>query len=179
MGRVDDTSGSATADPAIMRPATSADLPAIAAIYAHYVRETVITFDEQPRTAADWARRLAERDQAGWPFLVAESAGEVVGYAYVAPFRDRPAYRFTVEDSVYLRPDAVGQGIGTALLDRLITRAATAGGREIIAMISDTGNPASVELHSRVGFRLVGTLTRAGFKHERWIDVVIMQRSVS
>lgn len=162
-----------------IRPATSSDLPAVAAIYAHYVAHSVATFDEVAPCSADWVRREAEVRAAGWPFLVVASAKEILGYAFVKPHHVRPAYRFTVESSIYLHPDHVGRGLGRPLLQALLDAAADAGAREVVAAIADTGSPASIELHTSLGFRAVGTLTGVGFKHGRWIDVSYLQRSLA
>jgi phosphinothricin acetyltransferase len=153
----------------VIRPAEPADLAAVAAIYAHYVRETVITFDEVPPSTADWrAKELPV-------FLVAESEGEIAGYAYVSRYRPKPAYRFTAEDSIYLAPGREGQGVGSALLDALLTECRKTELRQLIAVIADTGNDASVSLHRRFGFEQVGRLKNVGFKHGRWIDTTLMQ----
>ncbi|MGK4907301.1 MULTISPECIES: GNAT family N-acetyltransferase [unclassified Streptomyces] len=165
--------------PALLRPATPADLGACARIYAHYVAETVITFDEEPPPLAHWADRLARLTACGLPFLVAETAaGEVAGYAYAGPWRPRAAYRHTVEDTCYLAPGHTGRGLGGLLLGELLTRSAAAGARQMIAVISDAGTDASVALHHKHGFRTTGRLSAVGRKHGRWIDTVLMQRAL-
>jgi phosphinothricin acetyltransferase len=155
-------------------PATSADLEAVAGIYAHYVTGSVVTFEEVPPTAEEWGRRLGQ----GLPFLVARSGDEVVGYAYASPWRPKPAYRHTVEDSVYLAPGATGRGVGTALLRALLDGCADAGAKQVVAVIADTGGDASEALHRRFGFTHAGRLTAVGFKHGRWLDTVLMQRAL-
>lgn len=161
---------------ATIRPAVHADLKAVADIYAHYVRHTVTTFDETPRSVAEWERRLDELTGRGLPFLVAELSGAVAGFAYAGPWRPKPAYQHTVEDTIYLAPDATGRGLGTALLGPLITETARAGRRQMIAVIADTGSDASAALHRRFGFTDAGRLTAVGHKHGRWIDTLLMQR---
>ncbi|MGW7689455.1 N-acetyltransferase family protein [Streptomyces asiaticus] len=181
------------ASAAVIRDATHADLNAIAAIFGHYVTETVVTFEETPPTVEDWARRLAELTDRGLPFLVAEvddgrkapeddarTASEddsltVVGYAYAGPWRPKPAYRHTAEDAIYLAPGRTGAGLGAALLDALLTRCAQAGVRQVVAVIADSGSDASAALHRRFGFRPAGLLAGVGHKHGRWIDTHLMQ----
>lgn len=163
---------------ATLRPAVSADLKAIADIYAHYVAETVITFDDAPLTVAEWQRRLDDFAERGLPFLVAETEGEIDGYAYAAPWRTKPAYRHTVEDTIYLAPGSTGRGLGGELLSELILRSEKAGARQMIAVISDTGTDASLALHRRHGFTGAGTLKAVGHKHGRWVDTVLMQLSL-
>ncbi|QMU71237.1 GNAT family N-acetyltransferase [Streptacidiphilus sp. P02-A3a] len=166
------------AEESVVRPAVAADLDAVAEIYAHYVLHTVATFEESPPAVAAWDRRLDDLAARGLPFLVAEVSGEVVGYAYAAPWRPKPAYRHTVEDSVYLAPGRTGQGLGGALLRRLSAGCARAGVRQLIAVIADTGGDASVALHRRLGFTEAGRLTAVGYKHGRWIDTLLMQRTL-
>lgn len=162
-----------------IRAASESDLESVARIYAHYVLNSLATFEETPPTAADWRRRFDGVRALRLPFLVAETADEVVGYAYCAPWRPRPAYRHTVEESVYLTPGAVGRGIGRALLGHLVSRCADAGVREIIAVIADTGDAASAALHRRCGFVEAGRLSGVGRKHGRWLDTVLLQRSLA
>ena len=166
-----------TTDPAV-RPATPDDLDAVAAIFAYYVTDTVITFDERPPTPADWRRRLDDLTAQGLPLLVAGVDGQVVGYAYASPWRPKPGYRHTVEDSVYLAPGWSGHGLGSALLRSVLDACCRAGVRQIIAVIADTGSDASTALHRRLGFSHVGRLTAVGHKHGRWIDTILMQRSL-
>ncbi|MFG3254453.1 GNAT family N-acetyltransferase [Streptomyces sp. NPDC048172] len=165
-----------------IRAARPADLPAVAAIYAHYVARTVVTFDEEPLDAAAWRRKYDDLAARGLPFLVAAGPGdEIAGYAYAAPWRPKPAYRHTVEDTVYLAPGRTGQGLGGALLAALLLRSAGAGVRQMIAVISDVDEevgPASIALHARHGFKETGRLTAVGRKHGQWIDTVLMQRSL-
>lgn len=158
----------------MIRPAEPADLAAVATIYAHYVRETLVTFDESPPTEADWQAKAAHVS----PFLVAELDGEIAGYAYVSPYRPKPAYRHTGEDSIYLAPHRIGLGLGSALLEALLTACQETELRQLVAVIADTGSDASAALHRRFGFEPAGRLTRVGFKHGRWIDTVLMQRSL-
>jgi L-amino acid N-acyltransferase YncA len=161
-----------------VRPAVPADLEAVAAICAHYVRTTVTTFEEVPPTVADWQRRLDDLAGRNLPFLVAEADGTVCGYAYASPWRPKPAYRHTVEDTVYISPGRTGRGLGRALLGALLTGCEQAGARQVIAVIADTGSDASVALHRRLGFEQAGRLRRVGHKHGRWIDTVLMQRDL-
>lgn len=161
-----------------IRPATPADLEAVAGIFAHYVTHTVITFEQTPPPAAAWRERLDELTALGLPFLVAVVDGDVAGYAYAGPWRPKPAYRRTVEDTIYLSPDLTGQGLGSALLDATLTRCAEAGIRQMIAVIADTGSDASTSLHQRFGFTHA-RLTGVGHKHGRSIDTVLMQRSLA
>jgi L-amino acid N-acyltransferase YncA len=160
---------------AIIRDARAEDLPAIAAIYADYVEHTTVTFAETAPSLAEWHDRLAS---PGLPFLVAEQRGEVAGMAYCSPWKTKSAYRFTVESTVYLRPSAAGRGMGTTLLTALIARCATAGIREIIAVIADNGNAASERLHERCGFVHAGRLTGVGQKHGKTLDTVLLQLSL-
>ncbi|OIK00886.1 GNAT family N-acetyltransferase [Streptomyces sp. MUSC 14] len=168
-----------TAPQVVVRPATSADLPAVADVYAYYVRHTVATFEETPPTVAAWQERLGDLTGRKLPFLVAASDGAIAGFALAAPWRPKPAYRSTVEDTVYLAPDATGRGLGTALLDAVVTGSARAGMRQMIAVIADTGNDASRALHRRFGFTDAGHLVRVGHKHGRWIDTFLMQRELT
>jgi L-amino acid N-acyltransferase YncA len=161
-----------------VRAAVPADLDPVAAICAHYVTTTVTTFEEVPPTAADWQRRLDELAGRNLPFLVADQDGTVCGYAYASPWRPKPAYRYTVEDTVYISPDRTGRGLGRALLGALLTACEQAGARQVIAVIADTGSDASAALHRRLGFTTAGRLTRVGRKHGRWIDTVLMQREL-
>jgi phosphinothricin acetyltransferase len=159
-----------------IRPSEDRDLPAIAAIYAHHVRFGTASFETDPPDLAEMTRRRAEVLGKGQPYLVAEAAGAVIGYAYAGTYRPRPAYRNTVEDSIYLHPDQAGRGVGSLLLPALIRAAEAAGYRQMIGVVGDTANQASIRLHQRCGFRLVGTLESVGFKFGRWLDSVVLQR---
>jgi phosphinothricin acetyltransferase len=166
----------------VVRAAVPADAEAVAAIFAHYVA-TVVTFEEVAPCAADWRARLGELVGRNLPFLVAEAGGAeepgtVCGFAYASPWRPKPAYRHTVEDTVYLSPAHTGRGIGGALLGRLLEECAAAGARQVIAVIADTGSDASAALHRRFGFTQAGRLSGVGRKHGRWIDTVLMQKDL-
>jgi L-amino acid N-acyltransferase YncA len=166
-------------DEPVIRPARTQDLDAIAEIYAHHVLTGVATFETVPPDRREWQRRLLAVVDAGLPFVCAEFGGAVVGYAYCAPWKSRPAYSKTVEDSVYVASDAVGHGIGGRLLDALLADCARAGMREVIAVIVDDDGTASLALHRNRGFVDAGRLTSVGFKHGRWLDTVLLQRSLS
>jgi phosphinothricin acetyltransferase len=159
-----------------LRPAVAADIEAIRAIYAHHVRHGLATFEEAAPDASEMARRREEIVARGLPYLVAEAEGRVLGYAYAAPYRARSAYRFVVEDSIYLEPQAQRRGIGRALLVRLIAETEAAGARQMLAVIGDSGNAGSIGLHQALGFAHVGTFRAVGFKLGRWVDTVMMQR---
>jgi len=162
----------------IVRPAQPADAARIAEIYAHYVATSTATFDEQAPSADEIAARIAAVTAAGLPFLVAERDGAVDGYGYLSSYRPRSAYRNTAESSVYVAHTARGNGIGRAILERLLDDASAAGLREIVAVIAVSDDPSSVALHRACGFEQAGRLTGVGFKHERWLDTVLMQRSL-
>ncbi|MER6981429.1 GNAT family N-acetyltransferase [Streptomyces carpinensis] len=159
---------------ATVRPVRRTDLTAVADIYRHYVLHSVATFDETPRSLQEWQHKLDDLASRGLPFLVAEEAGQVVGFAYAGPWRPKPAYRHTVEDTVYLAPEATGRGLGGALLGELIDACARAGVRRVIAVIAD-GVDASAALHRRFGFTDAGRLTAVGYKHGRWIDTLLLE----
>ena len=160
-----------------VRRVTSADAPAIAAIYAHHVRHGTATFDTEPPSVEDWTEKIGAIMSRNWPFLVAEAEGEVAGFGYACQFRDRPAYARTCEDSIYVRAAWHGRGIGAALLDALCQAAVDSGFREMIAVIGG-GEPASVALHAKAGFHHVGRLEKVGEKFGRLLDTVYMQRSL-
>ena len=163
----------------LVRDASEADLPAVAAIYAHHVLTGIASFEETPPTVDEMAGRRAAVLALGAPYLVAELDGAIAGYAYAGSYRARPAYRHTLEDSVYVAPDAFGRGVGRALLDELIVRCETAGTfRQLIAVIGDSANAGSIALHAACGFEMVGTFRAVGFKFGRWIDSVMMQRAL-
>lgn len=162
-----------------IRPSRDADLPRIAAIYAHAVLTNEATFEIEPPTVEEMQRRRADVLLRGLPYLVAECDGEVAGYAYATPYRPRPAYRFTVEDSIYLDPRWQGRGIGHALLEVLIEECLRAGARQMIAVIGGgLGNEASVRVHARCGFVEAGLLRNVGYKFDRWLDTLLMQRAL-
>ena len=161
-----------------VRAAVPADAELVAAIFAHYVTTSVATFEEVAPTAGQWRQRLADRYARSLPFLVAEADGSVCGYAYASPWRPKPAYRYTVEDSVFLAPGRTGRGIGSALLGTLLAGCAAAGARQVIAVIADTGSDASAALHRRFGFTQAGLLSGVGRKHGRWIDTLLMQKDL-
>lgn len=184
-----------------MRAATRADLPAVAEINAYYVASSVATFEQTPRTMDEWYGALAEITARGLPFVVAEddsahgtttddtttddtarddTAGSapLLGYGYCTPWRTRPAYRYTVENSVYVAAGQTGRGVGGAILAALLDRCTAAEIRQVIAVIADSGDPSSVALHRRFGFTEAGRLTGVGFKHGRWVDTVLMQRTL-
>lgn len=162
----------------VIRAATGADLPAITEIYAEAVAVGTASFEVVPPDEAEMRRRFTHLTAEGYPYLAAEEAGRVLGYGYVGPYRNRPAYRHTVENSIYLAVDARSKGIGGALLRRLLDEATVLGFRQMVAVIGDSANEASVRLHKAAGFELVGTLRNVGFKHGRWLDTVIMQRAL-
>jgi L-amino acid N-acyltransferase YncA len=161
-----------------VRPAVADDLAAVAAIYDHYVLTSVATFEVDPVPVWEWSARFSAVQAGGMPFLVADASGTVVGYAYAASWKTRAAYRWTVEDSVYVAPAAAGRGVGRALLSALLDELAAATARQVVATISDTGDPASVALHRALGFEDAGRLKAVGHKLDRWVDVVLMQRSL-
>lgn len=160
------------------RAATAKDVPALTAIYADAVAHGTATFDVVPPTAARMDERRVELTQGGYPYLVAERAGQVVGYAYAAPFRLRAAYASTVEDSVYIAKSCQGQGVGKELLAALLAACEALDFRAMLALIGDSSSAASIALHSSCGFVHAGVLRGVGFKHGRWLDVVLMERGL-
>ena len=160
----------------LLRSAGPADIPAITRIYAHAVRYGTASFELEPPDEAEMARRQAALIDGGFPYLAAELDGAIAGYAYAGPYRARPAYRWTVEDSIYVAPQAHRRGIGRVLLDRLVAECTARDFRQMIAEIGDSQNAPSIELHRVAGFRLVGTFENVGFKFDRWLDSVLMQR---
>lgn len=175
----------------VLRAATPDDVPAMARIYDHHVRTTTATFETEPPGEALWAAKLGSITAAGWPFLVAEVVGDgagssagssdgsgVVGYAYVGPWRVRPAYRYTVEDTIYLDAAATGRGVGTRLLAEVLDLARAAGAREVVSVVADAETTASLALHTRLGFRTVGRLENVGLKFDRWLGTTLLQLSL-
>lgn len=167
-------------DPAMIRIRASVDedLEAIQSIYAHHVLHGSASFELDPPDRAELARRRADVLANGFPYLVAEYSGRVMGYAYVNFFRTRPAYRFSVENSIYVDEASRGMGIGRALLEALIVEAERSGARQMLAVIGDSANTASIGLHAACGFRFAGVLQASGWKFDRWIDTVLMQRAL-
>ncbi|HEX3763021.1 MAG TPA: GNAT family N-acetyltransferase [Kofleriaceae bacterium] len=161
-----------------VRDTRSSDMAAVQAIYAHHVLHGLATFEEEPPSVDELLARRAAVIGAGLPYLVAEQAGAVVGYSYASSYRPRPAYRHTLEDSVYVADGLAGRGIGAALLAALIARCEAGPWRQMIAIIGDTGNAASIALHRRHGFAHAGTLCAVGYKLGRWVDTVLMQRAL-
>ncbi len=161
-----------------IRDATEADIQAIQAIYAHHVLTGTGTFDEVPPTTDEMREKLRNVVARGWCWLVAADATGVLGYAYYTQFRDRTAYRYCVEDSIYIREDVRGQGVGKALVAALIEHATARGMRQMIAVIGDSENVGSIGVHASLGFHMVGTLRAVGVKFGRWLDVVSMQRAL-
>jgi L-amino acid N-acyltransferase YncA len=166
--------------PVSIRPVRRTDIPAITYIYAHAVRHGTASFELEPPDINEMTRRLNALSAGGFPYLVAEAKGEmeneILGYAYAGPYRARPAYRFTVEDSVYIAPAAQRQGLGRLLLERLIVESEARGHRQMIAVIGDSAQHASIALHAALGFRMIGTFEAVGWKFDRWLDSVLMQR---
>jgi phosphinothricin acetyltransferase len=160
----------------LVRPASEEDFGAIAGIYAHYVLRGTATFEVDPPSREALLERYAAVTGPGLPFLVAALDGQVVGYAYASAYRPRPAYRFTIEDSIYIDTAHTGKGCGRVLLSELIAACEKGPWRQMVAVIGDSGNVASVRLHEQFGFRHVGTLRDVGFKFEKWLDTVLMQR---
>src|SRR5882757_980587 len=161
-----------------IRPATSADFPFVTRIYEHAVRYGTATFELIPPDLAEMTRRFEALIDGGFPYLVAVLDGGVAGYAYAGPYRPRPAYRFTVENSVYLRPAIHRRGIGLQLLQRLIGECEARGYRQMIAVIGDSANAGSIGVHTKTGFQMIGTHPNVGFKFGRWLDTVMMQRAL-
>jgi L-amino acid N-acyltransferase YncA len=161
-----------------IRPATTADVPAIARIYGHAVRHGTASFELDPPDEPEIARRQTALFDGGFPYLVAETGGTVLGFAYAGPYRLRPAYRWTVEDSIYVDPAAHRRGVGTALLAQLLAESEARGYRQMIAVIGDSEQAGSIALHRAAGFRMVGTFQNVGFKFGRWLDSVLMQRAL-
>lgn len=163
-----------------VRPALPGDLPAVAAILEPYVTGTAVTFDEDPPSLDAWASRFADLSARGLPFLVAEEEGAVVGYAYATPWRPKAAYRYTVEDTVYLAPEAQGRGVGTRLLSALLDACSLAGVRQVVAVVAeDPAAAGSLPLHRRFGFEVVGVLRDVGVKHGRSVSTMLLQRSLA
>jgi L-amino acid N-acyltransferase YncA len=162
----------------MVRDAAEADLPAIQAIYAHHVLHGLATFEEEPPSADELAGRRASVLALGLPYLAAEADGRVVGYCYATSYRPRRAYRYSIEDSVYIADGLGGRGVGSALLGELIARCEAGPWRQMIAVIGDSGNAGSIAVHRRLGFQHVGTFASAGFKLGRWVDTVLMQRQL-
>jgi phosphinothricin acetyltransferase len=159
-----------------IRPATEEDLPAIQEIYAHYVLTSTSSFEEEAPTVAEMTARWQKLEVQRMPYLVAIVGKRIAGYAYGGPFRERSAYRYTIEDSIYIAHDMMGRGIGNALMTALIDRCTALGYRQMIAVIGDSANAASIALHSRHGFAVIGALRSSGFKFGKWADAVFMQR---
>ena len=162
----------------IIRPSHDADVPAVTAIYAHHVATGTASFETAAPDETEMRRRRAALLERRYPWLVAELDGRVCGYAYAGPYRTRPAYRHSVEDSVYVDPAAHRRGIGMALLRILIDACTGRGYRQMVAIIGDSAQTASIGLHQAAGFEMVGTLRHVGYKHGRWLDTVFMQRAL-
>jgi L-amino acid N-acyltransferase YncA len=162
----------------LVRPSADADVPAIAAIYADAVAHGTGTFEIEAPTRDEMAQRRAAVLERGWPWLVAERDAQVLGYAYATDFRPRRAYRFCLEDSIYVDPRARGMGVGRALLAELLVRCEARGARQMLAVIGDSVNAGSIALHRAAGFRDCGRFDAAGWKFDRWLDVVLMQRAL-
>jgi phosphinothricin acetyltransferase len=161
-----------------IRPCTDADIPAVTAIYQHHVLNGTGTFEIEPPTETDMQSRKADVLSKGLPYLVIEENAEVLGFAYCNWFKPRPAYRFSAEDSIYLSPLATGRGWGRLLLAELMSQAERAGVRKLIAVIGDSGNAGSIGVHRALGFTSVGVLADCGWKFDRWLDVVLMERAI-
>lgn len=162
-----------------IRDSRTDDLACIRTIYTHHVLTGTASFEETPPSLEELSRRRDDVLARGMPYVVAEMEGRIIGYAYAGPYRLRTAYRYTVEDSVYLDPDCTGRGAGRALLSAVIDRCASVGCRQMIAVIGDSGNAASIGLHRSLGFEPAGLLKAVGFKFGRWVDSVLMQRPLS
>ncbi len=160
------------------RPVSIADLDTISEIFAWYVKHTVTTFEETPRALREWEELLVLLNGLGLPFFVAEVEGRIAGYAYASPWRHKPGYRHTVEDSVFIAHGLTGRGIGRLLLGELLSSCSDVGMRQVIAVIADTGDEASTGLHRTFGFADAGRLKQVGYKQGRWIDTLLMQRSL-
>lgn len=163
---------------ALVRTATPADALAISELYGWHVREGRASFELIPPTETEMARRIEAVQSAGLPYLIAQQEGRFLGFAYASPYRPRPAYRFAVEDSVYVAADAQGKGVGRALLHAVIEQATLAGRRQMIAVIGDSANAASIQLHRSLGFEQAGHLRSVGWKHDVWLDTLFMQRAL-
>jgi L-amino acid N-acyltransferase YncA len=161
-----------------IRPASFADIPAITAIYAEAVLTGTATFEIEPPDEAEMERRMKGLFEGGFPYLVAERAGTVLGYGYAGRYRERFAYRNTVEDSIYLAPEARGRGVGAAVLKALLDECESLEFRQIVAVIGDSANEPSIRVHRSAGFDLIGTFRDVGFKHGRWLDTVLMQKTL-
>jgi phosphinothricin acetyltransferase len=159
-----------------IRPATLADIPAITAIYAHAVKYGTASFEIEPPGEQEMTDRFRTLIDGGFPYMVAESGGALCGFAYAGRYRARIAYRYTLENSVYVAPDCHRRGIGRALMDELVSQAGALGFRQMIAVIGDSGQVASIALHRAAGFEMVGTFAAVGYKFGRWLDTVLMQR---
>ncbi len=166
------------ASPPTVRDSAADDIAAIRRIYAHHVRHSLASFEEEPPSEREMARRRMDVIGRNLPYLVAEVEGAVVGYSYVSPYRTRSAYRFSLENSVYVDEGLRGRGIGRTLLTALIARCESGPWRQMIAVVGDSANTASIRLHERCGFRRIGTLTSVGFKFGRWVDSVLLQRAL-
>jgi L-amino acid N-acyltransferase YncA len=161
-----------------IRPATPADIPAITRIYAHAVKHGTASFELEPPDEAEMARRQRTLVDGGYPYIVAEIDDALAGYAYAGPYRPRPAYRFSVEDSIYVDPSAQRRGVGRVLLEHLIEECERRGFRQMIAVIGDSAQAPSIELHRALGFRMIGAVENVGYKFGRWLDSVNMQRAL-
>jgi L-amino acid N-acyltransferase YncA len=161
-----------------IRPASAGDIADIARIYAQAVKHGTASFELQPPSEAEMARRQQILLAKNYPYVVAERAGVIAGYAYAGPYRERHAYDWCVEDSIYIAPEFHRQGIGRQLLERLVMDSEARGFRQMLAVIGDTANTASTAVHAAAGFRLVGTFQSIGYKHGRWLDTVLMQRAL-
>ena len=162
----------------IVRDAEEGDMPRVRDIYAHYVLHSLATFEEAPPSLEEIVGRRSKLLEAGLPYLIAETAGGVAGYAYAGLYHVRTAYRHTIEDTVYVADGLRGRGVGSALLGALISRCEAGPWRQMLAVVGDSGNTGSIALHRRFGFELVGVLKSVGFKFGRWVDVPLMQRSL-
>ncbi len=170
--------GAGAAGDLSIRPSEARDLAAIRGIYAHHVRFGTASFEETPPDQREMARRRADILARGLPYLVAESAGIVIGFAYATPFRGRSAYRFTLESTVYVAPNQQRRGIGSRLMGEVIVQCEALGYRQMIAVIGDSANAASIGLHRSLGFEMAGNLVATGFKFGRWLDSVYMRRTL-
>ena len=164
--------------PVFLRTATPADIPAITRIYAHAVETGTASFELEPPDQPEMARRMTALLDGGFPYIAAEIGGTLAGYAYAGPYRPRRAYRFSVEDSIYVDPSVQRKGVGRALLSRLIEESERRGYRQMVAVIGDSAQTPSIEIHRALGFRMIGNIENVGYKFDRWLDTVLMQRAL-